>query len=889
MFALAMGAALGSSDAAANPNRGEARSPMRDADRVYTVVAGEADGSSTVQNPANLGYLRGLNFIGDVAWTSEASERRGSGFGTFIGIPIRRILSLGFGYQYLSPVVQVEDPPPTGNLRFADLPYSKFTMAMSIPLMRWVKGVSLGVNYSRLFSRENFWAADVNQVDVGISWWANRVVALAMSVRGLNQPRVGPDVVGVPGEPDDGMDATSSVAKLSPVLDPELALRPTGTGVLELGLGARIEPVPPGQARFRTQVVQPRARLVVRARGVQIFAEGEGYTYSFDDDLTDGSSQLALRLNAGLGFDLQHFGMAAGPTFGFASPSSGAHGGVGRIRISQERYVTAAAVRPRTVYRFPLAKYGGERGMFRLTREIEKLARRGASVLLLETKSNGFGYAQMEEVREALLRFRARGGKVVVYMDGANLKSYFLASAADRIISHPHTSLSIVGMAQRSLYYGDLIKRLGGNPEFIRIAEYKSTPEVYSRNTATEPSAKQRRQMMVDAWNHSLRLIARERGRDPDTVAAWVDEAPMRPDVALEKGIIDDIAWPDEIDENLEDWLGKKVRIESPPKRRKHRTDFGPQPQIAILYLDGDMVTGPSFTLPLPIVGRKFAGSDTLVKEIKKLRKDPNVRAIVLRINTRGGSVAAAAEIARELDLTADKKPVVVSFGRVAASGGYYVATAGDYIVTNSMTITGSIGIFYPKVDLSGFLKKFGVGIDISTLGANASLRSWFKPYSKEELAKAEEDMRDKYDIFTDRVAAARAMTPEQVDGVARGRIWAGVRAIDVGLADRYGGLREAIIRARRMAGMKTDEGDVVEYPPRPTLLQNVRTIFGLNLNLPIGQAEDDDADGGAQPLSLNPRLFGPLFSALQELPGAFWVSEGPEPLALDVYDVTLD
>jgi protease-4 len=890
---MALGVALTGSEAQANPQRGEARNPMRDADRVYSVVAGEGDGSATVQNPANLGFLRGINFIADVAWTQPQAMRRGSGVGTFLGIPVRDWFALGVGYQFLSP--DVDGPGVSGALQSADDAYSKFTMALALPLMRWAKGLSIGVNYSRLFSRQNFWAANVNQVDVGVDWWANRIIALGVVFRGLNQPRVGPDVLGLPADltgcgTEDPMmmeeeDSTSCVVSLPLTIEPEIAFRPGGTDAFELGVGTRISPLTPGDnQRFAERVFQPRGRVLLNLRGVRVFAEAEAYTYNDVSGAIDSPQQYALRVNAGLGFDLQNLGMLGGANMGFASPgATGLNGGVGRIRISQERYRSAAHVRPRTVIRFPLAKYRGERGMHRLTRQIEKLGRRGASVLLLETKHMGLSYAGVEEVREALLRFRARGGKVVFYMDGGSLRTYFLASVGNRIISHPHTRLGIVGLSLRTLYWGELIKRLGGNAEFVRIAEYKSTPEVYSNETASEPARQQRRQLQADGWNHILRMIARDRGRDPKAIDAWIDAAPHAPEDAVELGVVDDVAWPDELDDRLEDWLGKKVRIESPPRTKKHRSDFGAQPRVAVLYVNGDLVTGPSFTIP--ILGRRFVGSDTIVKSIKELRKDANVRAVVLRVNTRGGSVFGAAAITRELELLAEKKPLVVSLGGVAASAGYYIATAGDYIVTDATTITGSIGIFYPKVDLSGFLNKFGVGVDIDSLGENAAMYSWFKPYSEGERAKVMETMKRDYDIFVERVAEARAMSPQQADNLAGGRIWIGARAIEVGLADRYGGLREAIIRARRMAGMKVDEGEVVEYPPKPGLLTNLRTIFGLNINLPIGSI---DAEA---PMALNtrPRLLGPLFTILEQLPGAIWLADAPEPLALDTHGVSFE
>lgn len=877
--------------ALANPNEGEGRSILRDGDRPYTVVVGEADASATVQNPANLGYLEGIDGVLDASFTAREAKRRGSGVGVFLGIPLPfDIASLGVGYQWLWPV-QLSADGGAGMvdtvLVAADNPFSKLTFALSIPLMRWVSGLSLGVNYSRLFSADNPWADRVNQVDVGASYRINRFFGLGLVARGLNQPRITSSAVGF--QEDD-------VAYRMPVaLDPELVLRPTGRDNLELGLGARIETGKPGVVRFVPSdfYVQPRARLLVNVRGVGLFGEGEIYTYN--DAVLGGDPRVAARLTAGLALDLEHVGIMAGVNAGAGTPESPLHGGVARVRVMQARQRSALPAAPRQVTRFPLSKYGGDRGMWRLVEQLDALGKRRASVVLLETRGMGLSFAQVEEVREALRRFQAGGGQVVMYLEGGNLKAYFLAAVANRIIAHPERELAIVGMQLRTLYFGEILERLGAKAEFVRIAEYKGAAEIYARTTASDPVARQRMQMLSDVWNHVLRLVARDRGADVATVDGWIDDAPHPPSEALERGIVDELAWPDELDERLEAWLGRKVRIEQASRAPLLDPDLGPRPEVAVLYINGDLATGPSFTIPL--LGRRIAGSETLVAAIKKLRKDRNVKAVVVRINSGGGSVAAAEDISRELDLLAEKKPVVMSLSTAAGSGAYYIATAGDYIVADATTITGSIGIFYPKVDISGVLEKFGIGVDIVSLGDNATLRSWFKPYSEAELAEAKRSIQANYETFVDRVARARAMNSEQVADVAGGRVWAGVRAMDVGLVDRYGGLWEAVGRARRMAGMRPDELSVGQYPPRPGLLQQLRTLFGLQVDLPIGAGESTPqsaGSGGRWALSRAPLVTGtplpaPLRVALSQLPASLWLAETPQAMALSLEQVTIE
>jgi protease-4 len=283
----------------------------------------------------------------------------------------------------------------------------------------------------------------------------------------------------------------------------------------------------------------------------------------------------------------------------------------------------------------------------------------------------------------------------------------------------------------------------------------------------------------------------------------------------------------------------------------------------------------------------ELAGSETLTRQIEQLREDRDVKAVVVRIDSRGGSVRAAQEIARELDRTRERKPVVISMGEVATSGGYYIATGGQYIFADATTLTGSIGIFYPKLDLSGLLDKLGAHAELLSIGDRATMRSYWKRYSDDEREAAMAGIQASYDTFIERVAAARAMTPEAADAVARGRLWSGVRAIEVGLVDRYGGLRDAVHRAARMAELGVLAGATVpirHYPPPPTVLQQIRSLFGLNLGLPLGST------GVVDPLTGSALSFAdPILRTLRLLPAALWYGSGPEALAIAPYHLEIE
>ena len=869
----------------ADPEAGEGRPLTRDADRVYTVVAGEADAAATVTNPANLGYLEGVNGIIDIAYTARAARRRGSGVGVFLGVPLPwRILGLGAGFQFLDPrqpdSARVTDEPVW---EAVDEPYGKVSFALAVPLVRWVRGLSVGLAYSRLVSARNLYADDLNQVDLAVSYWFNRFLALGVVGRVLNQPEHG---------------SNENRRQEPMVLDPEIALRPFGTRVLELAVGARAYPRGvPSKARLQGGLgrshVEPRGRILINTGGLRFFAELEGYR-DYPTSMSGAAleTRSAVRMQAGLEFNFSHFSFGGGPvTTANEEDVVSLSGGVARLRISHERYPALVVPRARRVTRIKLASFSGDRGMWHVVEQIDRLAGNGAAILL-ETAGMSLGYAQLEEVREAIRRARIQGTRTVVYMDGGGIGAYFLAASADRIIVHPGTPLNVVGMASRTIYYQELLAKLGARGDFLRIDDYKGWPEIIERSSASDLVAQQRRLLHGDVWNHVLRSIALDQGRDPLAVKEWIDEAPLSAERAIELGMVDASAYPDELDDALEVWLGKPVRIELARPPPEHAVHFGAPAHVAVLLIEGDLTDGES--LEIPILGKRLAGAATLTKVVEGLRKNSDVKAVVVRIDSGGGMESSAAAIARELDLLRKEKPVVISMGRSCASGGYYIATAGQHIFSDATTVTGSIGIFYPKMDLSGTAAMFGLGIDEEGFGDHALMSSWWKPYTEGERAAAARRMEHLYDQFVGRVANARSLSASLVrDELAGGRVWSGARAIELGLADTYGGLREAIIRARLIAGLEPLEGEVRLYPEPVGVLANLKRLFGVRLPLdlisgalsPHGRAQARSGRGA----DVRSPLPAAVMNILRQLPAVLWLLERPEPLAMDAEPVVIE
>lgn len=856
---------------------GEGRSLLRDVDMPRSYVAGEADGASVAVNPAAMGFLRGFSGVFAGSLTRTSSQRRGSGYGVFLAVPLtlrlfgqklaENFLSLGIGYQRVMPagwgavtdwgVLQQYPDDWMPSLH----QYNKLTFAVAVPLMRWVKGLSLGVGYARLWSSNNLYAQALNQFDAAVAYHPSRYVGLGLVARAFNMPTAGEDGRSEPPRP-------TPLYRAQPFeLDGEVVVRPIkGTPNLELGVGARYVPRPTFDPRFLTPVLAPRGRLAFGGASWRIFGEVERYFFNVGADRwSTRPSTNAVKAMLGVEIDFAHVGVAGAAVLGPTGREGyAAQGGAWKVRGSVEAYRSVAAARLHEGVRFDLEKYRGDRGVLRLVEALDAYGERrmDRAIVAIELDGTGYGWGEIEEVREAIGRVRGRGGKVVVYLRSAGLKDYFLAAAADRIVLHPGARLSIIGMRSEVFFYAELLGRLGAKAEFVRAYEYKSRPEQFERQGPTPESDAQRRLLLTDTWNHVLRLIAQGRTRAPEEIARWIDAAPHTADAALRLGMIDAIGFPDELERDVQAWLGRKVALAAPSKRPAHDASFGPGPAIAVVHVEGTIADGDS--LEIPIVGSKIVGGRTLVKVIDALRDDRRVKAVVVRIDSPGGSVAASDDMARALDRVALKKPVIVSMGDVAASGGYYVATAASYIFADATTRTGSIGVFRPKVDVSGVLEKFGVHVEGIDLGKRAGLYSWFKPYSEDERAATQAGVDASYQEFVARVAKARKMTPEQVDKVARGRVWSGVRAREVGLVDAYGGLREAVAYAREKAGLGPREGEVRHVPTPPGIGEQISAIFGLKLPSPLGLGDSA------------------LLWVLRRLPASLWLSSRPQDLALE-------
>jgi protease-4 len=359
----------------------------------------------------------------------------------------------------------------------------------------------------------------------------------------------------------------------------------------------------------------------------------------------------------------------------------------------------------------------------------------------------------------------------------------------------------------------------------VRIGSHKLAPEQFTRG-ASDVGRADHQELLLETEKIYLSQVARGRGMSRAEAKRAIAKGPFIATEARSAKLVDQLVYEDEISRFAEEVVGRSVQVVDYKQVDRAPAYWRDPPGVAIVYLWGDMIDGNS--QKIPIIGIRLAGSYTIAKSLKQVREDPSIKAVVFRVETGGGSSLASDVILRELTLTAKKKPVVVSMGSKAASGGYYAASGATEIFSNRATLTGSIGIFYGKVDLVGLMDKLGVRTEDVRSGPRADAESLFRPFSDEERTELGKKVKQFYDLFIGRVADGRKMSPAEVHAVAQGKVWTGAQASTLGLVDHVGGLRQALARARRLANLPKD-APILELPDEtPTLFERALTLIGV-------------------------------------------------------------
>ncbi len=442
------------------------------------------------------------------------------------------------------------------------------------------------------------------------------------------------------------------------------------------------------------------------------------------------------------------------------------------------------------------------------------------SVLIIPTPIQSPYWGKVQEIRDAVLDFRKSGKRVSAYLEYAGDREYYLATAAEKIYLVPTSSLDVTGIATYELFLKGTLDKIGAQADFEKIGDYKTAPNQLTQTTFTPPHREMTESMTRDMYEQLVRGIADTRKKTVEDVRALVDEGPFLARDAHKAGLVDGLAYEDQLDDHGAVSKSGTVEGESYSRARRSMLPRG-APRIAVIYVTGIINSGESGFDPL---NGDVAGSTGLVKAIRSARADDSVRAIVVRIDSPGGSSIASDVIWRELTITKNEKParpLVASMSDLAASGGYYVAVAAPSIVAQPATLTGSIGIYGGKFITGGTYDKLGANIESVIIGRNAGLVSPDRPFTDSERQKLRAQMRDFYDGFVQKVATSRKMTVERVDQLAQGRVWTGAQAQQNGLVDALGGLDRAIALAKERAGISPEtDVEVVSYPARKSLAE---------------------------------------------------------------------
>ncbi len=440
---------------------------------------------------------------------------------------------------------------------------------------------------------------------------------------------------------------------------------------------------------------------------------------------------------------------------------------------------------------------------------------RVTAVVLRANSLGDAGWARVQELRDAVLRFRKSGKPVYAHLESCGNDELYLASAADKIYAVPTALIGLTGLASEVTFLRGSLEKLGVEAQFESIGEYKNAPNQFTEKSFTPPHREQTEGLLDSLDRQFVEALARGRGRTPAQVREWIDAGPYDARDAQRLGLIDELLYRDQLEARLEG--ASRVTPLAYARGASGFSAFG-RPRIALIYALGDIAPGRSASGAL---GGESAGSDTLSAALREARSDDGVRAVVLRIDSPGGSGQASDVIWREVRETRRKKPVIAPMGDLAASGGYYVAMGADVLVAQPGTITGSIGVFSGKFSLRGLYDKIGLSRETVARGRHATLFSDYHPWDASGRAKVHDLMAAFYRDFVGKAAEHRGKTYEQADALARGRVWSGQDALERGLVDRLGGLDAAIEVAKEKAGLRADQSvTLVVLPARKGLLE---------------------------------------------------------------------
>ena len=451
--------------------------------------------------------------------------------------------------------------------------------------------------------------------------------------------------------------------------------------------------------------------------------------------------------------------------------------------------------------------------LWQLTEAIENAASdKKIKAIFLDGRNvnNPNGYANLSEIRTALTQFKKSSGKkIIAYANDWNEKNYYLASVADQIILNPIVTIEINGLASEPIFFAGALQKYGVGVQVVRVGSYKSAVEPYLRNNLSPENKEQLQKLLGDIWQNFLNTVGNSRNITSQHLQQLSDNSGiLSADQAKSEKLVDTIGYYDTATSLLKKISNSNDENFAPVDIEKYidlnkskKANFN---KIAVIYAEGTITDGKGDRDE--IAGERFA------KEIRKLSEKKDVKGVVLRINSPGGSATASDVILREIKRLQQKKPVVISMGNTAASGGYWIATGGQYIFAQDNTITGSIGVFGMLLNLQKLANNNGITWDVVKTGKLADISTNSRPKTAQELAIYQKQVNHIYDLFLDKVASSRHLDKEKVKTIAQGRVWSGQQAQKIGLVDQIGGLDQAIKYTAKLAKLGNN-WQLQEYP----------------------------------------------------------------------------
>ncbi|HVN84996.1 MAG TPA: signal peptide peptidase SppA [Candidatus Binatia bacterium] len=468
--------------------------------------------------------------------------------------------------------------------------------------------------------------------------------------------------------------------------------------------------------------------------------------------------------------------------------------------------------------------YAGLLGVLRWARDDLRI--RG---VLIHCGDLRIGWAKAQGLHRSLLALRGAGKRVWVHLTHVDLHTYLIASAAEHIALAPAGTIDVAGLSTEVTFFLGALEKLGIEAEIVQLGRYKSMAESFTRRDMSDAHREMIEALVDDLYGQVVDAVAAGRQLMPDTLRSLLDRGPFLAREALHEGLVDSLAYEDQAEAELMRVCDGAKAIEFADFRARRGREVHAEvlrrrrPTLAILHLTGTVKTGDSVSGP---EGAAAIGAASVARELATLCEREDIKGIILRVASPGGSGLASDLIWREVARARERKPVVVSFGDVAASGGYYIGVAGAPVFAEGGTLTGSIGVVAGKANLHGLYERLGITKGIVSRGRHAAIHSAYVPLSDDDRAMLAAQAEEFYRDFMAKVADGRRLSEAAVAEIAQGRVWTGRQASVRGLVDRLGGLEEALAEAKRLVGIPPDELVAIERFPTP------RRLWKLSLDL---------------------------------------------------------